>query len=89
MPAALTNAVGPGTYRFFAPSLDLTVHVVDDTDGEWILVSSYARRARAGWAIGEAELWDERGRLVAFASQAMYIRNVVGEPPVRDATKQT
>lgn len=89
MPAALTNAVGPGPYRFFAPSLDLTVHVVDDTDGEWILVSSYARRARAGWAIGEAELWDERGRLVAFASQAMYIRNVVGEPPVRDATKHS
>lgn len=87
MPASLTNAVGPGTYRFFAPSLDFTLHVIDDTDGEWILVSSYSRRARAGWAIGEAELWDERGRLVAFASQAMYIRNVVGEPPVRDATK--
>lgn len=89
MPAALTNAVGPGTYRFFAPSLDLTMHVVDDTEREWILVSSYARRARAGWAIGEAELWDDTGRFVAFASQAMYIRNTAGEPPVRDATKPT
>jgi acyl-CoA thioesterase len=87
MPAALTHAIGPGSYRFFAPSLDLTMHVVDDTEREWILVSSYARRARAGWAIGEAELWDDTGRLVAFASQAMYIRNVTGEPPVRDATK--
>ncbi|MBZ0232053.1 MAG: thioesterase family protein [Deltaproteobacteria bacterium] len=87
MPAALTHAIGPGPYRFYAPSLDLTLHVVDDTDREWILVSAYVRRARAGWAIGEAELWDDAGRLVAFASQAMYIRNIVGEPPVRDATK--
>jgi len=87
MPAALTHAIGPGAYRFHAPSLDLTLHVVDDTEREWILVSAYTRRARAGWAIGEAELWDDAGRLVAFASQAMYIRNLVGEPPVRDATK--
>jgi acyl-CoA thioesterase len=87
MPAALTNAVGPGPYRFFAPSLDLSLHIIDDTEREWILVASYARRARAGWAVGEAELWDDTGRFLAFASQAMYIRNVVGEPPVRDATK--
>ncbi len=87
MPAALTHAIGPGPYRFHAPSLDLTVHVVDDTDREWVLVSVYARRARAGWAIGEAELWDDTGRLLAFASQAMFIRNVTGDPPVRDASE--
>ncbi len=89
MPAALTHAVGPGPYRFHAPSLDLTVHVVDDTEREWVLVSAYARRARAGWAIGEAELWDDTGRLLAFASQAMYIRSISGDPPVRDATEMT
>jgi acyl-CoA thioesterase len=87
MPASITHAIGPGTYRFFAPSLDFTLHVVDDTEREWILVSSYSRRARAGWAIGEAELWDDSGRLVAFASQAMYIRTIAGEPPVRDASR--
>lgn len=86
MPAALTQAIGPGAYRFFAPSLDLTLHVIDDTAREWVLVSAYVRRARAGWAVGEAELWDDEGRLLAVASQAMYVRTVAGEAPVRDAT---
>jgi acyl-CoA thioesterase len=89
MPAALTQALGPGPYRFYAPSLDLTLHVVDDTEREWVLVSAYVRRARAGWAIGEAELWDDTGRLLAFATQAMYVRTLTGEPPVRDATDPT
>jgi len=86
MPAALTQAIGPGSYRFHAPSLDLTMHVVDDTDREWVLVSAYVRRARGGWAIGEAELWDDQGRLLAVASQAMYVRTMAGEPPVVDAS---
>jgi len=87
MPAALTQAIGPGAYRFYAPSLDLTLHVVDDTEREWLLVSAYVRRARAGWAIGEAEVWDDTGRLLAVASQAMYVRTITGAPPVRDATE--
>jgi acyl-CoA thioesterase-2 len=87
MPAALTQAIGPGAYRFHAPSLDLTMHVVDDTDREWVLVSAYVRRARAGWAIGEVELWDDHGRFLGFASQAMYVRTLTGEAPVRDATE--
>ena len=85
MPAALTQAIGPGPYRYFAPSLDLTLQIVDDTAREWVLVASRVRRARAGWAIGEAELWDDEGRLLAIASQAMYVRTVTGEPPVVDA----
>ncbi len=86
MPPALVQAVGPGDYRFYAPSLDLTVHVVDDTDREWVLVSTFARRARAGWAIGEAELWDDTGRLLGYASQMMYISSVRGTPAVVDAS---
>lgn len=85
MPAALTQAIGPGPYRFFAPSLDLTLHVVDDTDREWVLVSVYVRRARGGYAIGEAELWDDAGRFLGFATQAMYVRTLAGEPPIIDA----
>lgn len=86
MPVALVQAIGPGPYRFFAPSLDLTVQIVDDTDREWVLVASRVRRARAGWAIGEAELWDDAGRLLAIASQAMYVRTVAGDPPTIDAS---
>lgn len=85
MPAALTQALGPGPYRYFAPSLDLTLQIIDDTDRDWVLVATRVRRAHAGWAIGEAELWDDAGRLLAIASQSMYVRTLTGEPPTVDA----
>ncbi|HSS02287.1 MAG TPA: hypothetical protein VLM79_34750, partial [Kofleriaceae bacterium] len=77
---------GPGDYRFFAPSLDLTAYVVDDTAREWLLFAVTARRAKAGWAISDVEVWDDEGRFIAHAAQAMYIRGVAGEPPVVDAS---
>jgi acyl-CoA thioesterase len=86
MPTALLEAIGPSSYRFYAPSLDLTLHVVDDTDREWVLVHSYCRRARVGWATGEVELWDDARRLIAYGTQAMYLHNLGGEPPVIDAS---
>jgi len=88
MPTALHRAIGPGPYRFYAPSLDLTVYTVDDTVREWLLVSVTLRRAKGGWAIADAEVWDDEGRLVAYAAQAMYVQNVAGEPPVVDATSR-
>lgn len=88
MPTALHRAIGPGPYRFYAPSLDLTTYVVDDTAREWLLVATTLRRARAGWAIADAEVWDEDGRLVAHAAQAMYLQSLAGEPPVVDASRR-
>jgi acyl-CoA thioesterase len=81
MPAALAQAIGPSTYRYFAPSLDLTVHVVDDTDRDWLLASSYLRRARGGIATAEVEIWDDTRRLVAYGTQTMFLRNLAGTPP--------
>lgn len=81
MPAALAQAIGPSPYRYYAPSLDLTVHVTDDTDREWLLVTGYLRRARAGYATAEVEIWDDQKRFVAYGTQTMYIRNIQGEPP--------
>lgn len=88
MPAALHRAIGPGSYRFFAPSLDLTTYVIDDTTREWLLFAVTARRARAGWAISDVEVWDDEGRFLAHGAQAMYIRSVAGEPPVVDASER-
>jgi acyl-CoA thioesterase len=88
MPAALHRAIGPGAYRFHAPSLDLTVYTVDDTTREWLLVVTTCRRARSGWAIGDAEVWDDEERLIAYGSQAMYIQTVAGDPPVVDASRR-
>ena len=88
MPTALHRAIGPGPYRFFAPSLDLTTYVVDDTEREWVLVVATVPRARAGWAIAEVDVWDDQQRYLAHGSQAMYIQGVMGEPPVIDATNR-
>jgi acyl-CoA thioesterase len=89
MPTALHRAIGPGTYRFYAPSLDLTVYAVDDTDREWLLVAVTTRRARAGYAIADVDVWDDLGRYVAYGSQAMYLQSVSGEPPIVDASRRT
>jgi len=86
MPTALHRAIGPGGYRFYAPSLDLTTYVVDDTTREWLLVAVTVRRARMGWAIADAEVWDDEGRFIAYGAQAMYLHNLSGEPPTIDAS---
>ena len=88
MPAALHRAIGPGDYRFFAPSLDLTTYVIDDTAREWLLVAVTARRAKAGWAIADTDVWDDEGRYLAHGAQAMFLRSVAGEPPVIDASER-
>jgi len=87
MPTALHRAIGPGAYRFYAPSLDLTTYFVDDTEREWLLVDATLRRARMGWAIADVEVWDDERRLIAYGSQAMYLHQLSGEPPTVDATR--
>jgi hypothetical protein len=89
MPSALHRAIGPVGYRFYAPSLDLTTYVVDDTQREWLLVVTTSRRAHNGWAIGDCEVWDDDGRFIAYGTQAMYLHNLSGEPPVIDASGRT
>lgn len=86
MPTALHRAIGPGGYRFYAPSLDLTTYVVDDTTREWLLVAVTMRRARMGWAIADAEVWDDEGKFIAYGAQAMYLHSLSGDPPIVDAS---
>jgi acyl-CoA thioesterase len=81
MPPALAHALGPSSYRFFAPSLDLTVHVLDDTERDWLLVQAQVRRARAGHATAEVSVWDDQRRFLASGTQTMFIRTVAGTPP--------
>lgn len=88
MPGALHRAIGPGAYRFFAPSLDLTTYIIDDTTREWLLFAVTSRRARAGWAIGDVDVWDDEGRYLGHGAQAMFIRTAAGEPPVVDASNR-
>ncbi len=88
MPTALHRAIGPGPYRFYAPSLDLTTYVIDDTMREWLLVAVTVRRAQHGWAIADTEVWDDEGRFIAYGAQAMYLHSLSGEPPTIDASRR-
>ena len=88
IPSALHRAIGPGDYRFYAPSLDLTLHVVADTQREWLMLRSYVRAAADGYGIGEIEVWDDECRLIAYGTQAMYLQTVAGTPPVVDASRR-
>jgi acyl-CoA thioesterase len=81
MPPALIQKLGPSHEPFFAPSLDLTVHFLEDTTSEWLLTLVHARRARAGYASADAEIWDDRGRLIALATQTMLLRRAPGPLP--------
>jgi acyl-CoA thioesterase len=57
-----------------APSLDLTVHFFERTEREWFLVSGLCRRASGGTASAQVELFDDRGTLVAYATQVMILK---------------
>lgn len=76
MPPALVQKLGPRRDPFHAPSLDLTVHFVDETAAEWLLTDVHAIRARAGYASATSRIWDDRGRLVAVATQMMILRRI-------------
>lgn len=83
MPPALRQKLGPGHTPFHAPSLDLTLHFLEDTSSQWLLTNVHAIRARAGFASADIEIWDDGGRLLATGTQMMMIRKVPPGSPLR------
>ena len=76
-----------GTFRFFAPSLDLTVYTVDDTSAR-VAARRDARssaRAPAGRS-PTPRCGTTRAGSIAYGTQAMYLQTLSGEPPVVDAS---
>jgi acyl-CoA thioesterase len=74
MPSAVFERVNPVPDRWFAPSVDLTVHVVDTPRGPWLLNHNRAHYAGEGYASAESALWDPIGpTLVAWATQVMFL----------------
>lgn len=71
MPGSVSEKVGPDGPRWYAPSADLTVHLLEPLRTEWVLAHDRARWADGGWASAETTLWDERGTIVAYATQMM------------------
>ena len=75
MPGAVGEKVGSANRGWFAPSIDLTVHLLDHCRSSWVLAHNRARFAGDGYASADIALWDcgEDGssppRLVAYATQ--------------------
>lgn len=71
MPGSVGERIGRQGRRWFAPSADLTVHLIEPARSTWLLAHDRARWADDGWASAETTLWDEHGTLVAYATQMM------------------
>lgn len=75
MPGAVGEKVGPQSEQWFAPSVDLTVHLLDECRSPWVLAHNRARYAGDGYASADMALWDcgDEGnatpRLVTYATQ--------------------
>jgi acyl-CoA thioesterase len=77
MPGSVSEKLGPSARdrNWLPPSVDLTVHVLDDAHCEWLLGVNRARHAGDGYASVDLEMWDVEGaspRLVAYATQLMF-----------------
>lgn len=75
MPGAVGERLGPQERNWFAPSVDLTVHLLDECRSPWVLGHNRARHAGDGYASADMALWDygpeqrDEPRLVAYATQ--------------------
>ena len=75
MPGAVGEKIGRQEQPWFAPSVDLTVHLLDDCRSPWVLAHNRARHAGDGYASADMALWDcgpegtAEPRLVAYGTQ--------------------
>lgn len=75
MPGAVGEKIGPQPRMWFAPSVDLTVHLLEEWRSPWLLAHNRARHAGDGYASADMALWDcgpdgnDEPRLVAYATQ--------------------
>jgi hypothetical protein len=76
MPPAAFARLGSEGPPIHAPSLDLTVHFLDDTDDEWLLLRNRSKKARGGFATADVEVWSQSGSLIAVGTQMMIFRRV-------------
>jgi acyl-CoA thioesterase len=76
MPSAVFEKIGTSDRGWFAPSVDLTVHLIAVPSGGWILNHNRAHYAGDGYASAECALWDpyavDGPTLLAWAAQIMF-----------------
>ena len=82
MPGSVGERMGGGLPEWWAPSADLTVHVLGDHHADWVLARNRAHQAGDGYASLEVELWDpDSATLVAWGTQMMIFTFPDGPPP--------
>ncbi|HEX2039977.1 MAG TPA: thioesterase family protein [Acidimicrobiales bacterium] len=82
MPGAVGEKTGPTDHPIWLPpSCDFTVHLFGTTQAEWIIGRNRARWAGEGYASVDMELWDPDGRLLAYATQVMFLVFPMGTTP--------
>jgi hypothetical protein len=80
MPGAVGEKLGPDHREWFAPSVDLSVHLLDECRSPWVLAHNQARHAGDGYASADMALWDcgpdctGTPRLVVYATQLFLFR---------------
>lgn len=74
MPPSVVQYLGSGFEPFIAPSLDLTVHLIESTRRPWLLCSARSTSAYRGYAAARIEIWDDARRLLAVGTQVMMLR---------------
>jgi acyl-CoA thioesterase len=72
MPGSVGQKLGPDAGRWFAPSVDFTLHAFRPAPPGWLFSHQRARHAGDGYASVDSALWDPSGpHLVAYATQVM------------------
>ena len=79
MVPSIGQRLGPRSQPFLAPSCDLTVHLLAETRGEWWIGDARTHHVGDDYASATFALWDADRRLLAHASQTMYLRMDVPE----------
>lgn len=74
MGGAIGAKVGPDGPHFFTLTLEIGLQVLRSWTTGWILQRVRAPWAGDGYGLGLLDLWDEHGRLVAFATQRARLR---------------
>jgi acyl-CoA thioesterase len=75
MPGAVAEGLGPTDRQWFGPSVDLTVHLLQECRAGWVLAHNRARHVGDGYASADMHLWEMGGatpRLVAYATQLFF-----------------
>jgi acyl-CoA thioesterase len=81
MPPAAFARIGSAGPPLHAPSLDLTIHFLDDCDDEWLLLRHRAKKAHEGFGTADVEVWSRGGKLIAVGTQMMIFRSMPANPP--------